>query len=206
MQQQESLQKSELGYGKVRVVHGLPTFASSDANAHLCRLDHRHIIGSIADGQCDRRRFHGVANELHQFSLLQGAYSAGNQHSATGRDSLKLLPLVVSIGAPNVTENFARHQKTATAQDLLLLLFVITIMAIPRCFNGVEIGTELIVQDLDVHVRGEHFGAETDVLGSFQLIPSEHPEFDASFPNLLDGIGDSILKFIFDGRGTNQLQ
>ena len=32
-----------------------------------------------------------------------------------------------------------------------------------------------------------------DVLGSFQLIPSEHPEFDASFPNLLDGIGDSIL-------------
>ena len=27
--------------------------------------------------------------------------------------------------------------------------------------TGREIGTELIVQDLDVHVRGEHFGAET---------------------------------------------
>ena len=36
-----------------------------------------------------------------------------------------------------------------------------------------------------------------DVLGGFQLIPSEHPEFDASFPNLLDGIGDSILHWEF---------
>lgn len=38
-----------------------------------------------------------------------------------------------------------------------------------------------------------------DVLGGFQLIPSEHPEFDASFPNLLDGIGDSILHFLNSG-------
>ena len=36
-----------------------------------------HIIGSIADGQCDRRRFHGVANELHQFSLSTPPYTMG---------------------------------------------------------------------------------------------------------------------------------
>lgn len=33
-----------------------------------------------------------------------------------------------------------------------------------------------------------------DILGSFQLIPSEHPKFDASFPNLLDGIWNSVLQ------------
>ena len=51
MHQQESDQELEAGHGKVAGHDRLHALPPSDADTHVCLLDHAHVIGTITNGQ-----------------------------------------------------------------------------------------------------------------------------------------------------------
>ena len=44
-----------------------------------------------------------------------------------------------------------------------------------------------------VHLFIEHFRGKSNVLGGLQLIPGEHPDFNASYLEVLDCLGHPFL-------------
>lgn len=76
MDQEETLEVAELGYGKVACQHGLHSLLATNAHSNVGHLEHRHIIGSVADAQC----YH-LFVPLHQIDnerLLQRSHSAAD--------------------------------------------------------------------------------------------------------------------------------
>jgi len=55
MDQQQLLQEPELRNGNIGAPSSLKTFNTRDTNTDMCRLDHADIIGTVPDGQKDRR-------------------------------------------------------------------------------------------------------------------------------------------------------
>lgn len=69
-------QEAELCDCVVRVVDCLPALLAHDADAHICSLDHCHIIGAISDGQHPP----GL-NNTNWVSARQGESAATREHS-----------------------------------------------------------------------------------------------------------------------------
>lgn len=57
--QQQVDQVAELGHGKVGGHHGLHALLAADAHPDVGRLDHGHVIGTVADSQGHLHRVGG---------------------------------------------------------------------------------------------------------------------------------------------------
>ena len=83
MDQQQPLQEVELVNGEIATVHSLSAFVTTDADPHVCGLDHSYIIGAISNGESawfgtvprSPRHAH-IADELDHLCLLRRTHPA----------------------------------------------------------------------------------------------------------------------------------
>mmetsp|Transcript_26182 Transcript_26182/g.67338 ORF Transcript_26182/g.67338 Transcript_26182/m.67338 type:complete len:422 (-) Transcript_26182:24-1289(-) len=121
-------QEAELREGKVAVVDGLPTLLAHDAHADIRGLDHRHVVGAVADAQhlgghlllkaalpgnhalgVPHRQLHLVV--LHQpddARLLAGRGAADHHAAAVGA---QLREQRLQVGAQDMAERVAVHHE-----------------------------------------------------------------------------------------------
>lgn len=64
----------------------MQTLHAADADAHVRGLDHRHVVGAIADRERDA--LHAELDELDDLHLLLGAHAAADDRLAA-RGNLK---------------------------------------------------------------------------------------------------------------------
>ena len=76
MHEEQRAQELELADGEVGRIHTLAPLLADDAHTDVARLDHRHIVGAIADGEAAAAR-HGVLDEVEHLRLLVFACAAG---------------------------------------------------------------------------------------------------------------------------------
>mmetsp|Transcript_79761 Transcript_79761/g.141223 ORF Transcript_79761/g.141223 Transcript_79761/m.141223 type:complete len:221 (+) Transcript_79761:343-1005(+) len=71
MAQKQVGQEAELRDCNIACLDCAASLFASDAHSDMCTLNHRNIIGTVTDGQRDGTVAR-IADQLHQFSLLQG--------------------------------------------------------------------------------------------------------------------------------------
>lgn len=81
--QQQTFQVPELSDRIVAGQDGLHSLLAGDADTDVGRLNHGHVVGSVADGQRDRL-LHAL-NQLHHQRLLQRSDAATNHSLALRR-------------------------------------------------------------------------------------------------------------------------
>ena len=109
--QQQALEEAELADGVVGRVYRLQTLLACNADTDLGRLDHRHVIGTVADGQRDGLEL--VPHKAHHERLLQWAHTAAHHDAATrGHTEHQLLRELLLHDA--VQRTALDHQRKAT--------------------------------------------------------------------------------------------
>lgn len=78
--QQQPLQVAKLGNTVIGSEHRLQTFLATDADADVGRLDHRHVVGTITDGQ--RNGLFVLFYQVDDHGLLQRRHPAANHSFA----------------------------------------------------------------------------------------------------------------------------
>eukprot|EP00968_Pinguiococcus_pyrenoidosus_P002450 scaffold139_cov246-Pinguiococcus_pyrenoidosus.AAC.6 len=68
----------------------------------------------------------------------------------------------------------------------------------------VDLVWSAVPQDLDVHLRAQHPGAQADVLGRLALVSREDPQLDPRGRQRRDGLRHLVLQPVLDGRGAGQ--
>jgi hypothetical protein len=87
--EQELGQEAELTDGVVRGGEGLCALASIHSHAHVSRLDHGDVVGSVAYGQSNRARL--CLDKLHKLGLVLGRGSTADNRAACRRYAQELL-------------------------------------------------------------------------------------------------------------------
>ena len=90
MHEEQRAQELELSDGEVGRIDTLAPFLADDAHADVARLDHRHVIGAIADGEAAAAR-HGVLDQVEHLRLLVFACAAGDHRLARVPDRRECL-------------------------------------------------------------------------------------------------------------------
>lgn len=66
---------THLCYGVVGGIGGLHALVATDPHSDVSRLNHAHVVGTVADRQRDR--LHVLLHHVHDLGLLQRRHSEG---------------------------------------------------------------------------------------------------------------------------------
>mmetsp|Transcript_17807 Transcript_17807/g.62487 ORF Transcript_17807/g.62487 Transcript_17807/m.62487 type:complete len:637 (+) Transcript_17807:2623-4533(+) len=199
MYQQQSLQKAELSDGKIGCVDSLSALATRNPNSNLRLLNHGHIIGTVADGQRHGLRRDARSDQTHHPGLLQRGHAAGDDHLALSRH-LQEGPPQIELGHSLKRGTSDHHRGLLAARN----------SSVEGDLHALEFGSQLLganfgihVQDHHLHLVAEHLGTVANVPSRLQLVPGQHPQLDAGFADLHDGLRDIILKLVLDACRTD---
>mmetsp|Transcript_51619 Transcript_51619/g.136348 ORF Transcript_51619/g.136348 Transcript_51619/m.136348 type:complete len:478 (+) Transcript_51619:1954-3387(+) len=178
---------------------------------HLCLLQRRDPAG---DHDAARR------GDVHEELLQVRGRIHDDRECGAGHDQGR--GKLVQLRAPGSPIRRARHlQNRLELRELVTrlpelcpqLFQPLLQRRVRHCLLGLRASRTqthvLHVQRLLNHVvraDPEHFCAAPDVARRLELVPRQHPELDARFADVLDGVWDPLLELVLDCRGSDNAQ
>ena len=95
MDKQQPFQEPKLRNREVARVHRLPSFFPADAHANLGFLNHRHVVGAVANGQGNGLIGQALFHHFHDQLLLRRRDPARDHRFAKAAQLQKHVPRVL---------------------------------------------------------------------------------------------------------------